>query len=165
MTLMLRLSSPVLVAGMTGLMLASCRHYAPMEKVSFQLILSPDRNISALDIAHEDKSQLVKLINPEALTCAGANEFKEYNPRAKVVIRDGKNRQIGLALLGEGKIMDTIKSKTGIQLYRGCSFEMEIPLSAQSRVYRVDIANGKHSDYLHVSSLAKNGGKILIDLD
>jgi hypothetical protein len=165
MTMMLRLCFPLLAAGATSLLLASCRQYAPINELSFELILAPERNLSALDIAHGDTSQQVRLTDIKTLSCTGANEFKEYNPNAKVIIRDDKNRQIGAALLGQGKIASETKSKTGISVYRGCKFKTAIHLSGPSRVYRLDIANGKHKDYLHISSLTASGRNITIDLD
>jgi hypothetical protein len=165
MTVMLRLCASVLAAGITSLLLAGCRQYAPIKEISFELILAPDRNLGKLDMAYGDSSHLVRITDLANLRCTGANEYKEYNSKATVVIRNDKNLQIGKAFLGEGEVMDVAKSKSGVPLFRGCRFKVDIPLAGPSRVYRVDIANGKHKDYVHISRLVSADRKIMIDLD
>lgn len=162
---MKRLLFQACLSGLSGMLLAGCRPYPAIDTLHFELVLSPERNISTLDIAQGDTSQLVKILDEQAQTCTGANEFKEYNPKASVVIRDSSNSIIGRGLLGPGRILHREQAKTGVMLYRGCRFQVQIPLSRPARVYRIDIANGKHKDYLHISSLAASKGRLTIDLD
>lgn len=156
---------PILAAGLLGLPIAGCQQYKSIHSLSFELLLAPDRNISLLDMAHADPGQLVKILDAASGICTGANEFKEYNSEAPIVILDGAGREIGRAPLGTGRILEKEKSASGMMLFRGCRFKVEIPLSAQSRVYRFDLANGKYKKYLHVSTLVSEGGKVSVDLD
>lgn len=153
-----------LAGGVLLLLLTGCATTPAPRQLDLTLDLGTERPLAAAEAGKPFSGRRIHVL-PGSLACQGAGEYQDLVPGSEVVVRDERRQPIGRARLGQGRVIEHTKARSGGEIFQGCRFRLTIPLEKPARIYTLELDDGEFVNHYHVTELHRRGGQLLLSME
>ncbi|MEB3166750.1 MAG: hypothetical protein VKO65_08780 [Cyanobacteriota bacterium] len=152
------------LAGSLLMLLTGCATTPAPRQLELTLELATERPLAAAGVGTATSGERMTVV-PGSLNCQGAGEYQDLVPGAEVVVRDERRQPIGRARLGQGRVIEQTRARSGAESFQGCRFRLTIPLEKPARIYTLELDDGEFVNHYHVTELHRRGGQLLLSME